>query len=188
MANHIFQLIRRSETSVDSIESSFGEWLGSSFPSNVQIEEGRFWANIRSGKVPKQDVIGSFSNDLIVSSRMRDLLWAHSVPEFVKCIPVEIRGKHGKVLGNYYVIHEYNKWVDVANEQLSVPKYAGKVLVRYAVLVIDEKKVPSWDLIPILPCQWLVSAKMKDILVRFNYTGFSFSDHSMWIAPSSLQN
>ncbi len=168
---NVYEIRRRSKTFLDSVESEGGSWLGSSYPSDAQIEASSFWVDVKSGQYPWQDVLGSFSNDLVVSSRFRDLLWTHLIPDFIRAIPLSVRYKGEDVKDPYFVIHEYDKWCDVANAEFSVPEYAGKVLVGYTALVVSRQKLPEFDLIPIEPCQWLVTERIAEIIADKNMTG-----------------
>jgi len=168
---NVYQIRRRSKTFLDSVESEGGSWLDESHPNDSQIEAFSFWVDVKSGEYPLQDVLGSFSNDLVVSSRLKDLFWAHVIPDFVRAIPLNVKFEGEEVKDPYFVIHEYNKWCDVANAELSVPEYAGKVLVGYTSLVISREKITEFDLTSIEPCRWLVLERIADLIVDVNMTG-----------------
>ncbi len=172
----IYKVIRDSETYLDSVENETGEWLGANFPSNTEIEAIPFTIEVKAGKKPTQDLLGSFANDIVVSKRFKDLICNLSLPDFVRCIPVTILHKKKRNKEKYFVLHEYDRYFDIAHQEHSIPQYAGKVLVDYEKLVVSREKCPNFDFFPAKPAQWLCSEEVLRLANRNKLTGVAFKE------------
>ena len=172
----IYKIERDSNTYLDSIENDSGKWLGATFPSDNEIEKLSFRVEVKRGKTPTHDLLGSFSNEIVISNRFKELICKLSLPEFVRFIPVTVLHKGTSVREKYFALHEYHRYLDVADLDLSIPEYAGKVLVHYTKFVVSSDKCPEFDFFPAEPAQWLASEEVLRLAIQHKLTGLVFRE------------